>query len=131
LPIGKKIYITGHSLGGALAQIAGLFIYNEAIITFGSPMIHHFKDMHLINTNHIRVRNCNDVITKLPYLNYEHTGKLVYLDYNGKIKDKVSLFDNLKGHLKAWSKKQWFDGVYDHKLTEYQDKLANLENYEH
>lgn len=131
LPLNKKVYFTGHSLGGALAQIAGLYIVNDAIITFGSPMIHHYKDTHLIKTNHIRVRNCNDIVTKLPPVYYKHTGNLIYIDYSGNIKSKISALDFIKGHLKAWSKRQLFKGVYDHNLRLYQNKLADLSKYEY
>jgi len=122
----KPLYITGHSYGGALAFIAGLFIPHVEVITFGCPKVLH-KDYPLyVKINHTRVRNNNDIVTLVPPKPYVHVGKLVYIDYNGKISNKIKFFDRLKSHLKSWSKGQKFNPFYDHEIKEYINKLCKI-----
>ena len=118
----KNIYFTGHSYGGALAFISGLYI-ESTIVTYGCPMVMH-KDAK-VKVNHIRVRNNNDIVTQLPskVLGFKHFGELVYLDYDGKTHSSIKFFDRIKSHLKAWSKGQKFNPFYDHDIDEYLKKL--------
>lgn len=135
----KKIYYTGHSYGGALALLSGAYGEGEDTITFGSPMVgnsvfvqHTDNILNHLKSNHVRVRNNMDIVTKLPsiFLGYRHHGMLVYLDYFGNLivnPSRWRLFkDMVRSRLKAWSKKQWFDGYYDHSIEEYIDKLIRL-----
>lgn len=128
----KDIYYTGHSYGGALALLSSSFYKPNAVITFGSPMVGNSYFKQFLNhngVNHIRVRNNMDIVTKLPsrLLGYRHQGTLLYLDYYGnKIINPTrwQLFkDMVRSRLKAWSKKQLFDGYYDHYMEEYIEKL--------
>jgi predicted lipase len=120
LPLDKNIYFTGHSYGGALAFISGLYIEGTTV-TYGCPMV---MDKHAkVKVNHIRVRNNNDIVTQLPSLGYKHFGELVYLDYDGKKHSSIKFFDRIKSHLKAWSKGQKFNPFYDHDIDEYLKKL--------
>ncbi len=115
----KPLYITGHSYGGALAFIAGLYIEHIEVITFGCPKVLQKDYPVYVKVNHTRVRNNNDIVTLVPPKPYVHVGKLVYIDYNGKISNKIKFFDRLKSHLKAWSKGQKFNPFYDHEMKEY------------
>ena len=117
----KPLYFTGHSYGGALAFISGLYMPHEKVITFGCPKVLHEK-LPYTKISHIRVRNNNDIVTMLPP-NYVHIGELVYLDYEGKQSNKIKFFDRLKSHLKAWSKGEKFNPFYDHEISEYIGKL--------
>lgn len=75
----KKLYITGHSLGGALATLAALDIavntkFNTpTVISFGSPRVGN-SDFVLAFNQHIsrsiRVVNINDFIPKFPPSNF-------------------------------------------------------------
>ena len=123
LPIDKNIYFTGHSYGGALAFISGLYIPHAAVVTYGCPMVLHKNPPPYARVNHIRVRNNNDIATQVPKIGYAHLGELVYLDYNGKAWTKINFFDKVKSHLKAWSKGQKFNPFYDHDIDEYIKKL--------
>lgn len=121
----KPLYFTGHSYGAALAFISSLYIPHQQVITFGCPMVLHRNPPKYAKSNHIRVRNNNDIVTQLPskVLGYEHLGALVYIDYNGKQWNKIKFFDKVKSHLKAWSKGQKFNPFYDHDIDEYIGKL--------
>jgi len=122
-----RLYV-GHSLGGALAfaSHAGFDRRSYAAVTFGAPRVVDSKYYLPSNFNHIRVRNCNDIVTRVPFraFNYSHHGDLVYLDFNGNIKSKIGIFDGMKARFRAWEKKQIFDGFYDHPIQEYIKKLS-------
>jgi len=76
----KDIYVTGHSLGGAVALILGKILHYERfkvkeIVTFGAPkaVLKWSKDRF----KHIKVtqfRNGSDMVTTVPYswLGYTH-----------------------------------------------------------
>lgn len=125
-----QIYYTGHSYGAALALLLSTKQYCNEVITFGCPRVGNKSFVHLTkDIKHFRVRNNMDIVTKIPYwiLGYRHHGELVYLDYFGNIVDNPSIWklfkDTVRSRVKAWSKKQWWDGFYDHYTKEYIEKL--------
>lgn len=82
----KRIEITGHSYGGALALICAADLVHRfpdidyEVVVFGAPRTGNkafakFFDEHLPETT--RIENGNDIITKLPppVLGYRHVGK--------------------------------------------------------
>lgn len=126
IPSGTLVYFTGHSLGGALALISSIYILHQQVITFGCPMVLEKNNPKHLQSYHIRVVNNNDLITRLPSkaLGYGHIGMLYYLSYSGGLLNSVKWIDRVKSHLKAWSKGQFFDGMYDHDLNLYIKKLS-------
>jgi len=78
----RKIYWTGHSLGGALAVIFALIFGEGVIYTFGSPKVGDKNFAEYCNKNliHYRIYNEDDLITKLPPIDflYEHCGKDIF-----------------------------------------------------
>tara|TARA_B100001964_G_scaffold89747_1_gene100833 strand:- start:484 stop:1281 length:798 start_codon:yes stop_codon:yes gene_type:complete len=75
-PLEKTVYLTGHSLGGAIAQIIGLWLdmegYNVQIYTFGSPKV--TTTFFGTKPAHYRVVVDNDPIPFLPIYPYVHSG---------------------------------------------------------
>ncbi len=73
----KKLYISGHSLGGALASLAAADIRKSniravtAIYTFGSPRVGDRRFAQEFNNlfpnNSFRIANTSDVVTELPF----------------------------------------------------------------
>jgi triacylglycerol lipase len=66
---GSTIYITGHSLGGALALIATRELArgsHESCYTFGSPRVGQFGFADYIKTPIYRVVNANDIVPRIP-----------------------------------------------------------------
>ncbi len=66
---GRTLYLTGHSLGGALALIATREMASDsygACYTFGSPRVGRFGFALDIKTPIYRVVNANDLIPRLP-----------------------------------------------------------------
>ncbi len=63
------IYLTGHSLGGALAIIATRYLANDSLgacYTFGSPRVGNLEFSKKIKTPIYRVTNSADIVPRLP-----------------------------------------------------------------
>jgi hypothetical protein len=79
----KNIFVTGHSLGGALATIASLDIVEElgiknvSMVSLGAPRVGNagYADLYasMLN-NYYRLTHASDTVVHLPYmyLNYKH-----------------------------------------------------------
>ena len=76
----KTVYLTGHSLGGAIAQIIGLWLdndgYNVQIYTFGSPKVS--TTFFGNQPNHYRVALRNDPVPFTPPYPFLHSG--IFID---------------------------------------------------
>lgn len=124
----KKFYITGHSLGAAMATIATSRFEEtqtvEHLTTFGSPRVGTKNFVKHIQTPHTRVVNNNDVVTTVPLwlMGYKHHGVLTYINFYGNIR-KMTLWqiikDKWRGRWAALKKKMPFDGAYDHSMKYY------------
>lgn len=125
------LYITGHSLGGALATIATFDLHTErlaACYTFGSPKVGDDDfDRSLNRVPIYRVVNCTDIIPRLPFaiFGYKHVGDVRYLTWDGKLIRSPSAFALVAR--RVWSL-LWGRGHFfrDHRKTEYARKLARL-----
>ena len=134
---GQKIYITGHSLGGAMATICAKRLQEQKVevqclYTYGSPRVGDKRWVKSLQIPHYRFQNNNDVVCKVPFwfMGYRHHGKNIYIGYNGEIV-KMNMWrrflDSMRGRFKAWSKKQFFDGVYDHNITSYTKRVKGYD----
>ena len=78
--LNKTVYLTGHSLGGAIAQIIGLWLdndgYNVQIYTFGSPKVS--TTFFGNRPRHYRVALRNDPVPFLPIYPFLHSG--IFID---------------------------------------------------
>lgn len=129
------LYITGHSLGAAMATLAAARLgYGKvkALVTFGSPRVGNGSFVRNMFVEHYRVINNNDAVTKVPLwlMGYRHHGIPVYLNYYGDIKKLTAwqrVKDMLRSRRRALSKFQFFKGVYDHLMAHYIEKLQKGE----
>lgn len=70
-----QLFATGHSLGGAMAVIAGMHHSFKEIVTFGEPRVGKNIANGFKSNTHIRYVNGNDRVTKIvPKKLYEHHG---------------------------------------------------------
>ncbi|MFT5110628.1 MAG: triacylglycerol lipase [Verrucomicrobiales bacterium] len=126
----KPLYFTGHSLGGAMAQIcaarcklSGIGSEPLEIQTFGSPRVGDKRYITHCKIKKIRWVNNNDFVPRFPpaIFGYRHTGLEMYIDYEGNISGKSGLsriVDGLSGFAKSITKAQ-FDHFSDHLMPGY------------
>jgi triacylglycerol lipase len=133
-----SVWITGHSLGAALANLAVARMIEEdspvaGLYTFGQPRTgsrrwardfdQDFKDRAF------RFVNNNDVVTRVPprELGYRHVGTLRYFDVNGKMHEDISwwhrFLDGVEGRIDDFGK-LGTDGLKDHSMERYLRGLA-------
>jgi len=86
---GIKIWVTGHSLGAALATLAADRLQDvQGLYTFGSPRVGDEEFQSRFQLKAFRVVNGNDIVTSMPAKNpYHHVGKLTFIDPKGGIED--------------------------------------------
>ena len=74
----NTVYLTGHSLGGAVAQIMGIWLhkrgYNVQVFSYGSPKI---STQSGSSPRHWRVVRKSDPVPFMPPWPYIHTGTFV------------------------------------------------------
>jgi len=121
----KKLYITGHSLGGAMATVAASKIENvDLLCTFGSPRTGTKSFVKNIPAKHIRYVNNNDVVPTVPpsLFFYRHHGEERYINYHGEVRKMTywqRIKDQWRGRIHSFKKKIPFDGIYDHDVKYY------------
>ncbi len=118
------IFITGHSLGGALAILATSDIYKsdnfDSCYTFGSPRIGSPELVKSIQCERVyRVVNNCDIVTvvplDLPFIKYRHIGSSYLLDDHGKLipdlsEEEIYSYQKSKSnHLKQYAKTKLFN----------------------
>lgn len=132
----KPIYVTGHSLGAAMA----LYITQELeyagypvvqVCTFGQPRLGNHEYINSIKTPHLRFVNCNDIVTHVPpaALQFKHHGTLCYINFYGFIRPLSNyqrFKDMMRAHWRAWKDLKFFDALTDHSMDGYVGKLRNI-----
>lgn len=83
-----SLYVTGHSLGAALATLSGFILANElthhvTVVSFASPRVGNAEWKKAFdatpNLTHYRVTNGRDIVTAFPMYKYYHVGKTIRL----------------------------------------------------
>lgn len=130
------IYITGHSLGAALATVAtqNLDVGSKfrdriaACYTFGSPRVGNTKYDRAFKAPIYRMVNTTDIVTVIPLLTmgYVHIGDIRYLgrtpdEFSRQIPFFLRLFLFLAALLRLFG--PW---VGDHAIDEYRRKLSEI-----
>jgi len=129
----RDIYVTGHSLGGAMAVVVAGFVQRHTpvdgrlagLITFGQPRVGNKEFNESIKCEWKRFVNNNDVVPRVPpkmYKVFQDGGDLQYINTYGNIRDLTwwqSVKDSYRGRKAAWKKGQMFDSFYDHGMQNY------------
>lgn len=83
----KPLWISGHSLGAALAMVAGAQLNPAGIYNFGSPRVGDGAFCDRFNALNLqRFVNCSDLVTQVPVqdvLGFQHGGIVRYFDASG------------------------------------------------
>lgn len=144
----QRIWLTGHSLGGALATLAAATLTFQgqvrsvaAVYTFGQPRVgnHEFsrKFNQALKGRTFRIVNNNDVVSRVPtqIMGYSHVGCLKYFDHRGKLANDKNLswwarfWDRVEGRVehvfdvvKGISELKFIgtDGIDDHEMPDYE-----------
>lgn len=134
----QTLWLTGHSLGGALATLAAAERIDEdqpwnGLYTFGQPRCVDRTMSRNINVEAkeriFRFQNNNDIVTRIPQrlMGYSHTGTFVYIDKDQEIHTDIhwwnQFIDRFQGILDALPK-SGIDKIEDHSISDY---IAALE----
>ena len=134
LNLAKKLWFTGHSLGGAMASIcAGRCLLShidtqpEQVHTFGSPRVGTKRYINHVKVDYFRWVNNNDIVTRSPptWLGYRHAGQEIYLDADGQVKALNAVerrADMWKGLVSGLKRKQ-LDYFSNHVIDSYVDHI--------
>ncbi len=132
----KPIWFTGHSLGGAMATIcaarcllSNIWSTPSGLFTFGSPRVGNGRYINHVTVSHYRWVNNNDIVTRVPpaWLGFRHSGKEIYLDWTGQIRQISSwqrFRDRLRGALNGLARLR-IDHFSDHSITRYVQHIEN------
>ena len=135
---GQTLWITGHSLGGALAMLAGARLYFEdprlladGVVTFGQPRTcdRLLADAYdgVLESRTFRYVNNNDVVPQVPPEPvYHHVKTLRHFGADGKLRKTTGLFGDLTDHAKGLTADMLApgtDGIRDHFITKYVELL--------
>ena len=132
----RRIHVTGHSLGAAMATICAKRLSEEhenihCLYTFGSPRVGNRRWCKSHKVPHYRFQNNNDMVCKVPFwmMGFKHHGTNVYINYKGRVVKYRwwrRMIDSMRGRLRALLKFQLFDGIYDHNISTYAERLRDV-----
>jgi triacylglycerol lipase len=133
------IWITGHSLGGALAVLAAsqMVVGDEpfyGVYTFGQPRVGDREFGRVYNVEAgwktFRFQNNADIVTRVParLMGYSHVGRFVYIDDNKKVSaDKgfwYTFLDTVRSAMNDLLE-VGLEGVKDHSISAYVEALES------
>lgn len=130
----QALWITGHSLGGALATLAAAHFALvldkpvRGIYTFGQPRVGNREFSRNFDADlkgrFFRFVNNSDIVTRIPtrVMSYSHVGALRFFDAKGDLHDDVSYWQEFLETVK---------GTFDEFLTILPDNIEDhlMKNY--
>ena len=137
---GYKTYVTGHSLGGAVAALITIYAIEdgfsvERVITFGQPRFTTAAGVQRLRLPLIRVVDENDIIPMLPpatatdpaYGPYEHVGPEVIL-LQGQHYVYLPAHDATRIDVGEFWRTIGIADLPDHKISRYVNRIADKIN---
>ena len=130
----RPVWFTGHSLGGAMAVIAGaIYVYEDrpfsGVYTFGQPRCMDREAARYYRcegaaARTYRFQNNNDIVTRVParVMGYSHVGSCIYISEEKSLCDSPGFWfrflDRVDGALAAFREKG-LDHIEDHDMLDY------------
>lgn len=131
----QAVWMTGHSLGGALAVLASIKLYLEegipiaGLYTFGQPPVgttgFGSRFTERCSFGLYRFVNHTDAVSDVPILGREHMGAVRYFDVSGKLWEgnppfKVALMDHVRAPHLHGGRSQFLA----HSIAKYAELIA-------
>jgi triacylglycerol lipase len=115
---GCKIWVTGHSLGAALAILAAdRFQDVQGVYTFGSPRLGDREFQENFQLQAYRVVNGDDLVSRVPPAAiYRHVGELKTIDRQGSLHDEPTA--NEADNAQCREKSDTSGGLKENKSTD-------------
>jgi triacylglycerol lipase len=139
---GLPIYVTGHSLGGALAMLCAAMLKHHGfsvagVITFGQPRVGSavFRDIYNdseLGPRTLRFVNENDIVPRLPgaLLGYRHCGQDYFFSNFGALELNPKFWamaaSDLLGFWEDWRIRHELGFLEDHHMSRYLEKVNAL-----
>ena len=129
----RPLFITGHSLGGAMATIAAARLVHIdkpfiSVYTFGQPRVMKQDTARTFNseckTRFFRFQNNNDIVPRVPprLMGYSHVGSILYISEEKEIHQDpgywFKVLDKIDGYTEAW-REDGIDMKEDHDVDDY------------
>ncbi len=127
------LWLTGHSLGGAMATLAAAELIQAdepffGVYTYGQPRVGDRGFARVFNveakSRFFRFQNNNDIVTRVParLMNYSHVGSFVYISAEMQLSWDIGrwyqFLDAVKGAIDDIGD-IGLDGVKDHNIDKY------------
>ena len=130
---GKKLILTGHSLGGAIATVMAAewqnFMPAYWVVTFGQPAVGSgaFRMFFLqrYSRNFFRFVNNDDIVSRVPP-GYQHVGRLFHFNARGNLQTGQSLTNRERTGLESPQLEPFEQGLPMLTELEYQWLLVQL-----
>ncbi len=127
----ERLIVTGHSLGGAVAQLAALELSAEHCVTFGGPRVGNLRFAGIFNHGVRETRRYvkqNDAIPRTPKINFWHAHPQTYIAADGRVVFNpgwwFEKFDRMKD---MWRGKRARELLADHSSVGYWRALRAAE----
>lgn len=129
----RPLFITGHSLGGAMATVSAARLVHDdrpftSVYTFGQPRVMTRDTARVFNmeckSRFFRFHNNNDIVTRVParIMGYTHAGTYLYIAEDETIHEEAGFWfrfvDYVEGALDAL-KEDGIDAIEDHAIKKY------------
>ena len=131
---GRTWWVTGHSLGGALATLAAMRMHERAvqpwIATFGQPPVGRiefvWRYQRTLGQRHYRFVHGTDIVSDVPLLAH-HVGRKLYINGKGRLVEKSSFLVKVSDAMwRGWNG-QAFGQLANHRMQDYITRLEGAD----